>query len=241
MNLLLLFPRDFIAPDRVRLTDHRLQHLLSVKKIQLNEQVTVGLVNERVGQATVISINKQQIELSVLLDKEPVPPLPVHLILALPRPKMLKRILQTISAMGVKQLSLIHSAKVEKSYWQTPWLEYDKIQQHLILGLEQAKDTMMPQVKCYQRFKPFVEDSLPGLIQDSTAIVAHPGRGDFCSGNKQRSGDKQQMITLAIGPEGGFIDYEIDKFEQAGFSTCHLGERILRVENAIPVLLARLI
>lgn len=235
MNLLLLFPQDFISPGRVRLTDYRLQHLLSVKKIKVNEQLSVGLVNDQIGQGTVIAVDEWQIELSVQLDKEPVAPLAVHLILALPRPKMLKRILQTISAMGVKQLSLIHSAKVEKSYWQTPWLEADKIQQHLILGLEQAKDTIMPEVKCYQRFKPFVEDVLPDLIQDSRAIIAHPGHGDLCALNSQHA------ITLAIGPEGGFIDYEVDKFKQAGFSTCHLGERILRVENAIPVLLGRLI
>ncbi|NOQ79382.1 MAG: 16S rRNA (uracil(1498)-N(3))-methyltransferase [Gammaproteobacteria bacterium] len=235
MNLLLLFPQDFISPGRVRLTDYRLQHLLSVKKIKVNEQLSVGLVNDQIGQGTVIAVDERQIELSVQLDKEPVAPLAVHLILALPRPKMLKRILQTISAMGVKQLSLIHSAKVEKSYWQTPWLEADKIQQHLILGLEQAKDTIMPEVKCYQRFKPFVEDVLPDLIQDSRAIIAHPGHGDLCALNSQHA------ITLAIGPEGGFIDYEVDKFKQAGFTTCHLGERILRVENAIPVLLGRLI
>lgn len=133
MNLLLLFPQDFISPGRVRLTDYRLQHLLSVKKIKVNEQLNVGLVNDQIGQGTVIAVNEQQIELSVQLDKAPVAPLAVHLILALPRPKMLKRILQTISAMGVKHLSLIHSAKVEKSYWQTPWLEADKIQQNLVL------------------------------------------------------------------------------------------------------------
>ncbi|MCU7938724.1 MAG: RsmE family RNA methyltransferase [gamma proteobacterium symbiont of Bathyaustriella thionipta] len=105
----------------------------------------------------------------------------------------------------------------------------------MILGLEQAKDTIMPEVMCYQRFKPFVEDVLPHLIQDSRAIIAHPGQGSFCTG------DSQYKSTLAVGPEGGFIDYEVEKFKQAGFSSCHLGERILRVENAIPVLLGRFI
>lgn len=240
MNLLLLFEHDFIASDRVRLTDHRLHHLLSVKKISINESLEVGLLNDRLGLGRVLSIAKDSIELEVQLHKEPVAPLAVHLILALPRPKMLKRILQTVSAMGVKQLSLIHSVKVEKSYWQTPWLETEKLQQHLILGLEQAKDTMLPEVKYYQRFKPFVEDVLPELIVGTQAIVAHPGRGTFCL-TKDLKEAKEQAVTLAIGPEGGFIDYEIAQFEQAGFACCHLGERILRVENAIPVLLGRLI
>ena len=239
MNLLLLFTQDFIAPDRARLTDHRLQHLLAVKKIKINDTLDVGLLNDKLGQARVLSVDKHQVELEVLLDKEPAAPLDVNLILALPRPKMLKRILQTISAMGVKQLSLIHSAKVEKSYWQSPWLETEKMQQHLILGLEQAKDTYMPEVKCYQRFKPFIEDIAPALISDTRAIVAHPGRGSLCF--NEPSGESKSAISLAIGPEGGFTDYEIAQFEQAGFQSCHLGERILRVENAIPVLLGRLI
>lgn len=235
MNLLLLFTEDFIAPDRVRLADHRLQHLLSVKKVQLNDLLKVGLLNDKVGYARVSFIDKQQIELEVHLQHEPVVPLPVHLILSLPRPKMLKRILQTVSAMGIKQLSLIHSAKVEKSYWQSPWLEPEKLNQHLFLGLEQAIDTRLPKVQCFQRFKPFVEDVLPELIAGTRAVVAHPGKGEFCSGNTE------PPVTLAIGPEGGFIDYEIDKLIEAGFTPCHLGERILRVENAIPVLLGRLL
>jgi len=234
VNLLLLFPADFIAPGRARLTDHRLQHLLAVKNIQLNDTLEVGLVNDKVGFARVLFIDKSRVDLQVHLHREAVAPLPVHLILALPRPKMLKRILQTISAMGVKQLTLIHSAKVEKSYWQTPWLEPDKLQQHLVLGLEQAKDTILPEVNCFQRFKPFVEDVLPELVVGTKALVAHPGKGDLCAV------DTRQPVTLAIGPEGGFIDYEIEKFIQAGLIPCHLGERILRVENAIPVLLGRL-
>ena len=234
MNLLLLFSDDFIAPGRVLLSDQRVQHLLLVKKIQLGTQLIVGLVNGRVGQGTVVALQEQQLELLVQLDEKPVEALAVHLILALPRPKMLRRILQTISAMGVKQLSLIHSSKVEKSYWQTPWLAEDKIQQQLIAGLQQAKDTLLPEVTCYQRFKPFVEDVAPALAAQNRAVIAHPGRGEHCAAQLA------PHVTLAVGPEGGFSDYEVDKFTQAGFSCCHLGERILRVENVIPVLLTRL-
>ena len=239
MNLLLLFPQDFISANRVRLNDHRLQHLLSIKKVCTNDVLDVGLLNDKQGKGRVVSINPEQIELEVQLDKDSVAPLAVNLILALPRLKMLKRILQTISAMGVKQLSLIHSAKVEKSYWQSPWLESEKMQQHLILGLEQAKDTQMPEVKFFKRFKPFIEDVAPELIYGTQAIVAHPGRGEQCF--YEAANKRKQIVSLAIGPEGGFTDYEIDKFEQANFQTCHLGERILRVENAIPVLLGRLL
>ncbi len=237
MNLLLLHASDFIAPDRVRIDDYRFIHLKKIIKIVTGERIKAGLLNGNIGYAEVEQQNNDYIELTVKLTEQPPVALNVHLVLALPRPKMLKRIFQTISAMGVKQLSLIHSARVEKSYWQTPWLQADKMNQHLLLGLEQAQDTVLPQVHFYQRFKPFVEDVLPGLAIGRQAVVAHPGQGDFCLQQVNR----QQPAILAVGPEGGFSDYEVKKFIQAGFNRCQMGERILRVENAVPVLLGRLL
>ncbi len=237
MNLLLLHASDFIAPNRVRLNDYRFIHLKKIIKIAKGERIRAGLLNGNVGYAEAEQQNNEYIELLVKLTEPPPAALNVHLILALPRPKMLKRIFQTISAMGVKQLSLIHSARVEKSYWQTPWLKADKMNQHLILGLEQAQDTILAQVHFYQRFKPFAEDILPGLAATRQALVAHPGQGDFCLQQVNR----QQSCILAVGPEGGFSDYEVNKFTQAGFNRCQMGERILRVENAVPVLLGRLL
>ncbi len=237
MNLLILHEHDFIAPNQVSINDYRFEHLLQIKKVNVDDILEAGLVNGNIGWGQVISLNNEHIILQVSLTEPPPEPLPVHLVLALPRPKMLKRILQTISAMGVKRLSLIHCAKVEKSYWQSPWLKPEKLNLHLLLGLEQAKDTLLPRVDFYQRFKPFAEDVLPGLTPGRQALVAHPGKATFCL---QQVNNKQPVI-MAVGPEGGFTDYEVDKFILAGFSRCQMGERILRVENAIPVLLGRLL
>src|SRR5690554_7099628 len=56
------------------------------------------------------------------------------LILALPRPKMLKRILIDATSLGVKRIILLNSWKVEKSYWQTPELHAKLLQEKLLLG-----------------------------------------------------------------------------------------------------------
>ena len=71
------------------------------------------------------------------------------LLLALPRPKMLKRVLQSVTSLGVKQLYLLNSYRVEKSYWGSPLLQADKLQEQLLLGLEQACDTILPQVHLF--------------------------------------------------------------------------------------------
>jgi len=234
MNLALLFEEDFVAPDRVRLRGRRLEHLKTVLKAGTGHRIPVGRVDGLIGHGEVLSLTDTEAELQVTLNQQPPPALPLTLVLAMPRPKMFRRVLQTCASLGVKDLWLINSYKVEKSFWQTPWLSQDHLRENLTLGLEQAKDTLMPQVHIRKLFKPFVEDELPTLLEGKRALVAHPGMAAPCPTHLN------EPAALCIGPEGGFTDYEVGKLEEAGCQSVHLGPRILRVETAVPVLISRL-
>jgi len=234
MNLILLFPEDFISTTRVVLRGRRKDHVATIHRAQVGDQLRVGLLNDQIGTGQVIRLDQDELELDVCLNDHAPAPLQLTLLLALPRPKMLKRILQTVSSLGVKHIYLINSYRVDKSFWSSPLLQTDKLNEQLILGLEQARDTILPQIHLRQRFKPFVEDELPDIAAKTQALVAHPGATGNCPAGVS------QAVTLAIGPEGGFIPYEVDKLQDCGFLPVSLGERILRVETAVPVLLSRL-
>ena len=193
-----------------------------------------GLLGGLQGNALVLSINEDAAELQVAFHSPPPAKLPITLLLALPRPKMLRRTLQTIASMGVAKLVLINSYRVEKSFWQTPFLQPEALHEQLILGLEQARDTVLPEIILAKRFKPFVEDELPAMAANTRGLIAHPG--DYPECPRALS----EPVTLAIGPEGGWIPYEVELLSQAGLNPVQLGERILRVETAVPALLARL-
>lgn len=198
------------------------------------DSLRVGLIGGLMGSGRILSLTAQQAELEVSLDQPPPPKLPLTLLLAMPRPKMFRRILQHCATLGVAQIVLLNSYRVEKSFWQTPFLQPDSIRENLLLGLEQARDTVLPELHIEKRFKPFVEDRLPDLLGDSLGLVAHPGDYPPCP----RAVDG--AVTLAIGPEGGWIAYEVDKLIEAGLQPVQLGERILRVETAVTALVARL-
>lgn len=234
MNLLLLEEADFIAADRVVLHDRRLTHMQEVHRVAVGDSLRVGRIDGLMGNAQVLRLEAGEAELQVTLEQAPPAKLPLTLVLALPRPKMLRRVFQTVATMGVPRLVLVNSYRVEKSFWQTPFLEPEAIREQLILGLEQARDTVMPEVVIEKRFKPFVEDRLPALCADTLGLVGHPGQYPPCPR------DVDRPVTLAIGPEGGWIPYEIDLLGKAGLQPVQLGERILRVETAVTALLARL-
>lgn len=235
MNLILLYKEDFIdGTNRTRLQGRRLKHVLEVHRASVGDELRVGLCGENIGKGLVTLLNSNVLEMDVHWENPPPAPLPVTLVLALPRPKVLKRVLQTASTMGVKKIFLLNAFRVEKSFWKSPVLNEKTLGNVLALGLEQAVDTIMPEVLLRPLFKPFVEDELPDIIRGTVPIVAHPYAPEACP-----CGIKGK-ITVAIGPEGGFIPYEIEKLVSCGFMAVNLGERVLRVETALPVLLSKL-
>ncbi|MGV6396052.1 16S rRNA (uracil(1498)-N(3))-methyltransferase [Pseudomonas caspiana] len=234
MNLLLLEDADFIAPDRVVLRDRRLKHMQEVHRAEVGDSLRVGRIGGLLGNAELLRLESHEAELRITLDSAPPAKLPLTLVLALPRPKMLRRVFQTVATMGVPKVILVNSYRVEKSFWQTPFLEPQAIREQLILGLEQARDSVLPEIIIEKRFKPFVEDRLPQLVVGTLGLVGHPG--DFPPCPRAVT----DPVTLAIGPEGGWIPYEVDLLSKSGLQPVQLGERILRVETAVTALLARL-
>jgi RsmE family RNA methyltransferase len=235
MNLILLFQDDFIDNTTVvRLQGRRLKHVLEVHRASIGDELCVGVLNGQIGFGTVTLLNQSVLEMEVRLERAPPAALPLMLILALPRPKVLRRVLRSVSSLGVKKIILLNSFRVEKSFWQSPFLSGSNVKEQLVLGLEQARDTVLPEVLFRPLFKPFVEDELPEMIKGTFPLVAHPHATAPCPRDVKRE------VTIAIGPEGGFIPYEIEKFVACGFTPVQMGERILSVETAVPTLLARL-
>jgi len=234
VNLLLLEEADFVAADRVVLADRRFTHMQDIHRVAVGDTLRVGRIDGLMGTAMVLRLERHEAELQVAFDRPPPAKLPLTLVLAVPRPKMLRRLFQTVATLGVPRLILVNSYKVEKSFWQTPFLSPESIRENLILGLEQARDTVLPQVIIEKRFKPFVEDRLPAIAQGTLGLVGHPGPYPACPRAVEGP------VTLAIGPEGGWIPYEVDLLGNAGLAPVQLGERILRVETAVTALLSRI-
>lgn len=236
MNLILLDPNNEPSSGQYALTERQQLHVSKVIKAVTGDVLRVGLLNGGIGEGVYQAPENSNpgVIHSLTLHSEPPAALPMVLVMALPRPNMLKRTLQNISAMGVKEIYLIHSAKVEKSYWQSPVLQQDSIQQSLLEGLEQAKDTIMPVCHMIPRFRPFVEDQLPAIVADKRGLLAHPYQAKACPVAIK------EPCVLALGPEGGWNEFEVEKWLEAGMESVHLGGRILRVETVVPVLLSRL-
>lgn len=230
MNLVLLAPEELRPDGTARLGGRRALHAREVLGAAPGDRVQAGVVGGRMGEAEVLAAAADELVLRPALDRDPPPPSPVALLLALPRPKILRRVLQASAAMGVKRLALVGSWRVEKSYFASPFLRAEAIRAELLLGLEQGRDTVVPEVTVHRFFKPFVEDQLAAAFPAPARLLAHP----VDAAPLEALAAAGARATLAVGPEGGWTAYEAGRLREAGFAPFSLGPRALRVDAAVP-------
>jgi RsmE family RNA methyltransferase len=239
MNCILLpqNAKSISDPSQVR-------HIREVLKSKVGDSLTIAEIGGNIGKATIAHINNNEVLLSdIILNKKPPPKLDLTVILALPRPKVLRRLIMDMTSLGINKLIIVNSYRSEKSYWQSPLLK--RIDEFVLEGLQQAIDTVPPVIEFKKRFKPFVEDEFPALLLDKeqrNAVIAHPYAPQswkaYLDELKCKTNNTNTMPkVLCIGAEGGWIDYEVDLLCQNGCKAVSLGQRILRTEAVVNVLL----
>ncbi|MGH9420828.1 MAG: 16S rRNA (uracil(1498)-N(3))-methyltransferase, partial [Thermoanaerobaculia bacterium] len=69
MNLVLIFDDDFLSPTRVRLTGRRREHVRSVHRAAVGDDLVVGVIKGRIGRGTITRLDTDALEMDVTLDR----------------------------------------------------------------------------------------------------------------------------------------------------------------------------
>ena len=231
MNLILLEPDEIAADGAAILSGARARHVREVLKAEPGEEIRVGVIDGPVGTATVMEDGKE-LRLRCLWTGER-PPVPrVDLLLAMPRPKVMNRLWPVLASLGVGRILVCNAWKTERNYFDTHVLDPAHIRAGLIEGLQQARDTRLPQVSVHRQFRKLIEDELARLGPYAARWVAHPGPP---SGFSPVPGEGR--IILAVGPEGGWTPFELGLLAEHCFMPVSWGPRALRTDTACAVLL----
>jgi len=242
VNLILLEPAEVSeraaeSPgSRVSLSGPRANHLLKVLKVAPGSEVRVGILDGPCGIGTVQSIVDGTVALHCAFEATVPSPPRVDLLLALPRPKVMRRLWAQIAALGVGQIILTNAERVERNYFDTHVLTPECYGPLLIDGLQQARDTRRPQVSIHKQFKVLIEDHLDTLFPSGLRLLAEPAATKPVAAIVRESGDDR--ILLAIGPEGGWNRFETALLRAHGFQSGGMGPRTLRTDTACVALLA---
>ena len=240
MNLILLTSEDRIESGEVTLDGYRADHIHTILKAKAGDTLRVGLVNGPVGKAVIQEITGRLVRLRLFLEDH-LPERPrIDLLLALPRPIMLKKVLFHAASLGCGRIFLVNAGQVEKSYFHSSLLREHAYYTYLYQGLEQAVHTYLPEVFIFTRFRVFVEDELPFLAVDCPIrLLAHPETNENLWEVMPLTLEDERIL-LAVGPEGGWNAFEVKALIGRGFRSFSMGSRILRVETAVAALFGQI-
>ena len=235
MNRILFEKAEVGVDGIVVVDDFRAEHILTVLHSEVGDILKTGEVDGLIGTSEVVAIDGNRVTLRASHSENGLAPW-VDLILAPPRPRVMKRLLPQLAAMGVGRIVLVGAQKVEKDFWGATLLKEEIYRPLLIDGLMQAGTSALPQIIVRRRFRDFLRDEFSELLPSPNRIVAHP----YGAINVRSLPSASSRLTLAVGPEGGWTDREVELLEEHGFSRYSLGGRILRTDTALIALIARL-
>ena len=237
MNLVLLEPEEGAAGEVVLAPgDRRALHLRQVLGAAAGQRIRAGLVRGARGEAEVIAVEPSgAVRLALRLDRPASPRPEVDLIAAVPRPKALSRLVQGAAAIGVGRIDLVNAWRVDRSYFGSPRLADSALALDARLGCEQGATTWVPEVAVHRLLMPFLDAA---QLAGRSLIVAHPAAEAAIE--EVIPPGHQGPITLAVGPEGGWIDRELASLADLGFRPVSMGPAVLRTETAVAALLAQI-
>ena len=235
----ILFERGEIVDGIATCGGVRAEHILKVLHGEVGQTLKTGEVDGLIGTGEIVEIVRggggPLVRVKVDHSGRGLEPC-FDLVLAPPRPRVMKRLMPQLASLGVGTMVLVGAKKVEKDFWGATLLKEENYRPLLVDGLMQSGTSALPRIETRRNFRAFVRDELDAAFPTANRVVAHP-YGAFVRGASAADGGR---LLLAVGPEGGWTDEEVELLESRGFARYSLGRRILRTDTALVALVSRL-
>ncbi len=225
MNLM-LFDKPF-AGVKLPAEDARAVHIRKVLRAQIGTLVFVGFVNDVRARAKVLELpDDGSVVLKVVGTEEAPRPLPISLLIGLPRPHTAKRLLFDAASMGVQALHFFESERSEPSYAQSSLWSTNEWRDRLRLGVEQSFGTHLPEVAMHAD----LQSAITALHGADISIALDNYEATCALGTILP--EVASSVLIALGAERGWSAAERDTFRKNGWKMAHMGAHVLRAETA---------
>lgn len=154
----------------------------------------------------------------------------IHILQAACRSEKIDAILQKGTELGAASFHIMRSErsslKLDGVKLSKRMLRWQKI---IIEAAEQSQRTIVPTISWHETLSSTPAHGLCYTLHPATETSWGHEKANMLAANE---------ITLAIGPEGGWSDRDMETLKAAGFTNLTFGPRVMRTETAAPAMLA---
>jgi 16S rRNA (uracil1498-N3)-methyltransferase len=225
--------RRYFVPDLpilgglVSLPEAEAQHASRVMRVQVGDDLVLfdGRGNE--ATANFVQVGRKechcQANAAQAINREPKRE--IHLAIALPKPDRSRELIERLTEMGVCSLTPLIAQRTQRPPTDSLLA---KLRRGVIEACKQSGRNQLLDLKEPMRSEAFFQNG-----EQHTRWIAHPAMDDII-----RDAAPSGSFSVAIGPEGGWTDGEVQLAVSHGFRAVDLGERIYRIETAATAIAA---
>ena len=214
---------DSFAEGTAILEGDEARHLIRVRRVAVGEAVELFDGRGSACRARVSSLEKDRAVLAILgpADPDRTPRFSLTLATAVPKGERFDWLVEKATELGVARLIPLIT---ERSVVDPRSTKLDRLRRVIVEASKQCRRNRLMDLE-----PPTPWDSIVEVARESARWIAHPG-GMGIDPVVWRAGSSSAI--LAIGPEGGFSEAEVDRGVEAGWRAVGLTSTILRVETA---------
>ena len=216
---------DFSLPQHVT------RHLVTVLRRKRGQTIHVFNGTGGCYLAEIVSQDKRSAIIKIIefLDEECESPLKITLAQGISRGQHMDYTIQKSVELGVQRIVPIlteyGNVHLDEQRKQKRLEHWNKI---IISACEQCGRNRLPEL-----LNPVTISEWLSIDQSSVKLILEPTATE----NLKSSSAPEQSISVLLGPEGGFSDFEIEAAVAHGFRTVKFGPRVLRTETAAGAIL----
>lgn len=217
-----------LRPGPALLQGPEARHLAAVMRFRPGDRVVLFNGDGHQYPADVVAVERKSVTLDVIAVESPARERGAPVVVATPLPKGDRAdfLIEKLTELGATAFVPLRTAR---SVVHPRDSKLDRLRQAVIEASKQCGRNVLMGIESMTDWAAFVTRSdLP-----AARVVAHPTGTDSVP-------ELGTGVAFAIGPEGGLTDEEVTEARSAGWRVVGLGPRILRVETAAVLLVARL-
>ena len=222
-----------VAEQHIRITGSDVNHMKNVLRMKQGEQLTVC---DGAGMEYICQIEEflgGEVILLILDRKQASTELPVRLKLyqGLPKKDKMELIIQKAVELGAVEIIPVMTKRCIVKL-EDEKKEAKKIERWQAIAESAAKQSGRGIIPKVSRVISYGEALKVAISEGMSLIPYELAQGMTSLKEVAKKACKETVVSVFIGPEGGFEEAEIEKAKECGVVPVSLGKRILRTETA---------
>jgi len=222
---------DEVSGNYAALTGEHADHLIRVLRVRVGQEFDIS-TGDAVLHWHVVKIENHRVEFELGDEVSAAPSADVTLLLAIFKFDRMEWAIEKCTELGVARIVPVIAHRTDTHLVRASAKRAERWRRIALQAAEQARRATPPEIG-----GPLKIDQAVGL-SGATKIVLAESENQVQLRDVLSSSASEGETLLAIGPEGGWTDAELEQFRTAGWAAASLGPTILRAETAAIAALA---